>query len=114
VIAGNEWGAPMQEMPVPAGRPGSWEHVLHQAAAADCLLVFDRRTPSHFLLEPRGHRAIGVVYRPQYEAFGNYVPTVMPRRYDALAFISETHALHPLRVPSSFEHEYPETFPSGV
>lgn len=54
------------------------------------------------------------MYRPQYEAFGNYVPTVMPRRYDALLFLDETHALHPLHLAGTFEHEVPETFPTGV
>jgi erythromycin esterase-like protein len=114
VIAGDEWGAPMRSMTVPAGRPGSWEDVLHQAAAGDRLLLLDQGRSSPLISEPRGHRAIGVVYRPQYEAFGNYVPTVMSRRYDALVFIDETHALHPLHVPASFEHEVPETFPTGV
>jgi erythromycin esterase-like protein len=114
VIAGEEWGAPMRAMTVPPGRPGSWEDVLHQAAPSDRLLLFDPADSSQLWLEPRGHRAIGVVYRPQYEAFGNYVPTVMSRRYDVLMFLDETQALHPLRVPAGFEHEVPETFPSGV
>jgi erythromycin esterase len=114
VIAGDEWGAPMRQMSMPEGRPGSWEHVLHQAEAGDRLLIFDRKQASQLMLEPRGHRAIGVVYRPKYEAFGNYVPTVMPRRYDALAYLEETHALHPLATAGSFEHEVPETFPTGV
>jgi erythromycin esterase-like protein len=114
VIAGDEWAAPMRTMSVPTGRPGSWEHVLHQSEQGDHLLIFDRKGPSKFMLEPRGHRAIGVVYRPQYEAYGNYVPTVLPRRYDALAFLDETHALHPLGIRGSLEHEVPETFPSGV
>ena len=72
----------MRVMNVPAARPGSWEDVLHRAAPGNKLLVFDRRSPLE-MLEPRGHRAIGVVYRPQHEAFGNYVPSVLPRRYDA-------------------------------
>ncbi|HVT30054.1 MAG TPA: erythromycin esterase family protein [Lacipirellulaceae bacterium] len=114
VIAGDEWAAPMRVMSVPPGRSGSWEHVLHQSAAADRLLIFDRKRPSHWMLEPRGHRAIGVVYRPRYEAFGNYVPTVLPRRYDALLFIDQMHALHPLEAAGGLEHELPETFPTGV
>ena len=114
VVAGDEWGASMRTMAVPPGRPGSWEDVLHRAAPSDRLLVFDPADSSPLLLEPRGHRAIGVVYRQQYEAFGNYVPTVMARRYDVLVFLDETHALHPLHVPGSFEHEVPETFPAGV
>ena len=51
--------------------------------------------------ETRGHRAIGVVYHPEYEHLGNYVPTVLSRRYDALLFIDETHALHRCRFPST-------------
>jgi erythromycin esterase len=62
----------------------------------------------------RGHRAIGVVYHPEYERYGNYVPTVLPHRYDALLYIDESHALRPLHLPGSFEHEVPETFPSGL
>jgi hypothetical protein len=31
----------------------------------------------------KGQRAIGVVYNPQYEKYGNYVPTNLSSRYDA-------------------------------
>jgi erythromycin esterase-like protein len=44
----------------------------------------------------RDQRAIGVVYNPQYEKYGNYVPTDLSLRYDAFLFIDETHALNPL------------------
>jgi erythromycin esterase-like protein len=112
VIASDAWGAAMRVMPVPPGRPGSWEDVLHRAAPRDSLLVFDRRSPLE-MLEPRGHRAIGVVYRPQYEAFGNYVPSVLPRRFDALVYLDETQALRPLHIDTHFDHDSPETFPFG-
>ncbi len=59
------------------------------------------------------HRAIGVVYHPEYEQFGNYVPTVLPRRYDALLYLDRTRALHPLHLKVEHE-EVPETYPSGV
>jgi erythromycin esterase len=114
VIAGDAWGGTMRVMEAPPGRAGSWEDVLHRSAEGDRLLVFDDFRPGQPMLQPRGHRAIGVVYRPQYEAFGNYVPTVLPRRYDAMAFFDETHALHPLHAPGALEHEVPETFPTGV
>lgn len=114
VIAAEEWGAARQVMRVPSARPGSWEAVLHEQAADDALLIFDRYAERGAFAEPRGHRAIGVVYRPEFEAYGNYVPTIMPRRYDVLAFLDQTHAILPLGVPASFEHEVPETFPSGV
>ena len=60
--------------------------------------------------------AIGVVYRPQYEQYGNYVPTNLPQRYDAFLFIDQTEAVRPLFPPMAeeFEEEAPETYPSGV
>jgi erythromycin esterase-like protein len=114
VIAATEWDAPMERMPVPPAREGSWEDVLHRAGAADKLLILsdDRVPPS--LLESRGHRAIGVVYDPAYEAFGNYVPSVLPRRYDAFMYLDETQALHPLHMALQRASEPPETFPTGV
>jgi hypothetical protein len=54
------------------------------------------------------------VYRPQYEQYGNYVPTVLPRRYDAFIYLDETHALRPLHLEARHEGEVPETYPSGV
>jgi len=104
----------MRVISVPSGRPGSWEQIFHQSCDGDSLVIFDPIKTDGQLMKPRGHRAIGVVYRPQYEAFGNYVPTVMPHRYDALLYFDQSHALHPLHVPASFGHEVPETFPTGV
>jgi erythromycin esterase len=62
----------------------------------------------------RGQRAIGVVYNPKYERFGNYVPTLLTRRYDAFLYIDKTHALHPLHMPEVKDEELPETFPTGL
>ena len=112
VIAGAGWGAPMQRMPVPPAREGSWENVLHHTGIGDGLLVFSE--PEGELLEPRAHRAIGVVYDPAYERYGNYVPTVLGRRYDAFVYLDETHALSPLHMLPGEEGEAPETYPSGV
>jgi erythromycin esterase-like protein len=115
VIAGRQWGAPMEQMRVPAAREGSWEDLLHRAGADDKLLLLATARPSEELLRPRGHRAIGVVYRPEYERFGNYVPTVLPRRYDVFLYLDTTQALHPLHEVLPIEEgEVPETFPSGV
>jgi erythromycin esterase-like protein len=114
VIAGREWEAPMEVMHVPPGRPGSWEDVLHQVGPDDKLLIFAETDETREMLQPRGHRAIRVVYQPDYEQYGNYVPTVLPRRYDALLYIDETHALHPLHMNARAEGEMPETYPSGV
>jgi erythromycin esterase len=114
VIAGRAWDAPMQRMKVPPAREGSWEDVLHRAGAEDRLLLFEPERLSPAFLASRGHRAIGVVYNPDYERYGNYVPTVLPRRYDAFLYIDETEALHPLRMEAHNEHEVPETYPTGM
>jgi erythromycin esterase-like protein len=118
VIAGEEWGARMQKMSVPHARTGSWEDVMHHALAGSGqgtgLLVFADADDGGIaeLDEPLAHRAIGVVYDPSNERWGNYVPTLIPRRYDAFIFIGETHALSPLHLPVKVG-EVPETFPSG-
>jgi len=76
-------------------------------------LLFEGRSGSSGLRESRGQRAIGVVYHPEYEHLGNYVPTALSRRYDALLHIDETHALSPLPVSIESHEEIPETYPSG-
>ena len=117
VIAGEEWGAPMRRMSVPDARDGSWEDVMHQALSDHqraALLLFDGTVDGGVaaLDEPIAHRAIGVVYEPDHERWGNYVPTVVPGRYDAFIFIDETRALSPLHLPVKVG-EVPETFPSS-
>jgi erythromycin esterase-like protein len=113
VIAAKDWEAPMEKMPVPPGRPGSWEDVFHRAGGTNKLLLFkDLRSDAEFNVE-RGHRAIGVVYHPEYDHYGNYVPTVLPRRYDAFCYIDKTQALHPLHQHPALE-KVPETYPWGV
>ncbi len=61
----------------------------------------------------RGNRAIGVVYNPEYEMFGNYVPTIISNRYDAFLFIDETQALHPLHIQPETANP-PDTYPWGL
>jgi erythromycin esterase-like protein len=114
VIAGEEWGAPLQEMPVPAAREQSWEDVLHRAAARNTLLLFGEETETDGLLAQRGQRAIGVVYHPEFERWGNYVPTVLPRRYDAFLFFDQTRALRPIALHADNAGEPPETYPWRV
>jgi len=56
------------------------------------------------------HRAIGVVYHPHYEKIGNYVPSIMPQRYDAFIHIDTSEAVHPMRVFVD-KSQQPETYP---
>ena len=113
VIAGEEWGAPMQEMEVPEARPGSIEDVLDKESTEDRYLLFSEQQPAKLYHTDIKHRAIGVVYYPERERFGNYVPTVMSRRYDAFIFLDQTTALHPLHMQPHTE-KMPDTYPFGM
>jgi erythromycin esterase-like protein len=104
----------MRRMRVPAAAHDSWEAVLHDAAPTDKLLLMPEIERAEEAWEMRGHRAIGVVYDPEWERAGNYVPTVMPQRYDALLYIDESHALHPIHMPAFVDGEPPETYPTGM
>lgn len=114
VVAAVEWEAPMEIMPVPPARQGSWEEGVHRNSPEDRLFIFeelDRLPDKARFYQPWEHRAIGVVYHPNRERFGNYVPSVMPRRYDAFLYLDETEALHPYSIEPREEREPPETYP---
>jgi erythromycin esterase-like protein len=113
LIAGKSWGAPMKVMDMPEAKESSWEYLLHEASAWDKLLFMDDFKDVPFFNKRIGHRAIGVVYRPHYESYGNYVPTILPLRYDAFIFIDKTSALHPLHLLSQ-SHQMPDTYPFGM
>ncbi len=115
VIAAEEWGLPMQRMRVPEARGDSYEALMHRVGVPEFLLVFDGSDDGGVpgLDVVRGHRAIGVVYDPTHERWGNYVPTLLPRRYDSFVFLDHTGALDPLHMPVRVTGEPPETYPSG-
>jgi erythromycin esterase-like protein len=115
VMAGREWGATMEIMKVPDAREGSYEHAMNHSGIGDSLFIFPQgeSDSTSNLREPRGHRAIGVVYDPRTEHWGNYVPTILPGRYDAFIYIDETKAVDALHMGVLVDGEVPETFPSG-
>lgn len=113
VVAGRSWGDVMRVMHVPPATRGSWEYLLHQAGAFDKYLIMNETLKEVLSDREFGHRAIGVVYHPDHEHLGNYVPSVLPHRYDAFIFLDKTNALHPLHMKSDV-HQIPETFPFGV
>jgi len=127
VMAGREWGAPMERMQVPPAREGSLEDLLHRAVSAPgqtddgnlpktLMLIFDNPRNGRIkgLDAVIDHRAIGVVYDPQAERWGNYVPTVVTRRYDAFIFADTSRALDALHFPADMREQPPETWPSGM
>jgi erythromycin esterase len=114
VLAARSWGDEPEVMPVPEARDGSWEEMLHEADLTQHLLLLDDwKMDPHRAKQTFDHRAIGVVYNPEFERFANYVPSVLPSRYDAFIFIDETHELHPLHI-EPHGHRVPETYPWGI
>jgi erythromycin esterase len=113
VIAASSWGAATQAMTMPPARPGSTESLLHDCVGdeSQALFVFDG-SPSSWSRTRRDHRAVGVVYRSEAERWGNYVPTVLARRYDAFCWLDRTTALTPLAGTHADLREQ-EAWPTG-
>ncbi len=110
VMAGKNWGAPMQVMKMPPARSGSVEAILHEESMDNRLLIFDRYNRKERFNKELLHRAIGVVYDPAVEKYGNYVPSVLTKRYDAFIYLDETRAVHALHSETD-PHKTPETYP---
>jgi erythromycin esterase-like protein len=114
VMAGKKWGAPMQVMALPEARAGSWEDLQHRAGMENKLLLMDEFAIRDMFVENHiDHRAVGVVYNAAYEQYGNYVPSILPLRYDAFIYLDRTRSLYPLHVLPNAQ-EMPETFPFVV
>jgi erythromycin esterase-like protein len=122
VIAADAWGDVPRIMGMPPAHTASLEDLMHRALPGGrALFVFPhvqlQRPPTAghgaWFHEEHGHRAIGVVYQPQFERVGDYVPTVLAQRYDAFCYLDRTHALTPLH-PVATETREEQTWPVGV
>jgi erythromycin esterase len=97
VMAGAQWGSRQQVKRIASARRNSVEYILNKTDLPAFYLLFDDEDRTHEeFMEPRGHRAVGVVYNPVNEP-RQYVNTILPLRYDAFIFFHETKALNPLR-----------------
>ncbi len=94
VKAGSSWGARGEVMTIPDPVENSYEYLFNQKGYDILLYLFDETNREGELMNPRGHRAIGVVYNPDTEHLGNFVPTILPLRYDAFIYFRTTEALH--------------------
>ena len=104
----------MRKIKVPEAILGSWEHAFHIAGnGKNKLLLMNKVKDAKCLSYYIGHRAIGVVYNPEHKRFRNYVPTILPKRYDAFILIDETSALHPIHIQPD-GNQIPETYPFGM
>lgn len=119
VIAGQGWERAPEIMGIPQARPESLEHYLHEIARDLKVNRFffemkDGLQKYPGLNRTRGHRAIGVVYQPRFEAHGrNYVPTRLVDRYDGFVFVDRSKALRALRGREPDKNLFPETWPLG-
>lgn len=113
VVAAEAWGEPEEVVAVPEARAGSHEDLLHRALGEPAAMVFGRDRSGPWLSGRWGHRAVGVVYHPWREA-GNYVPTRMGERYDALLWFEDTRALRPLHHELPPEEPELGTEPTGL
>jgi erythromycin esterase-like protein len=113
VIAARQWGADPEYMNVPEAIIGSWEDLLQQTGTQNGYLILNQMKKEGLLNYELGHRAIGVVYDPSSERYGNYVPSILPDRYDAFVFFEMTKALHGMHVTAEGS-QIPETYPFGV
>jgi erythromycin esterase len=115
VIAASSWGGPMRSFEVPPSQPRSHEALVHEVVGEEpALFVFPERRDGAWLASRRGHRAIGVVYDPKRDPYGNWVPSVLGARYDAWLWFSDTEALHPLHRERAQLHAEHETEPWGT
>ncbi len=112
VIAAAMWGGQMQKMQAPTSPKGSWEHLLHETGRKSMLILPQTLKNTEELYTPIGHRAIGVVYHPKHEQYGNYVASIIPLRYEVFIYFDQTTAVHPLHIKPD-GHLIPETYPWG-
>jgi len=117
VLASRAWGRAQEIMNIPSPAPNTYEDFFHQALQLRKLkqgyLILDGTLRESSLANIYGHRAIGVVYQPERESRGNYVPTSLSKRYDAFVFIDQTTAVHSLPTIQDYG-KFPETWPQGM
>ncbi len=95
VVASRSWGEAGVLMNVPPGIPGSYEDIMHRMGEEKILMMLEDLEDAVTLLRPRWHRAIGVVYHPEHDG-DQYVPTILPQRYNAFIFVDSTEAVRPI------------------
>jgi len=102
----------MQKMELPEARENSWEDCCHEVGKQFYVRSEDISS-NPYLQNSIPHRAVGVVYNPAVERYGNYVPTIIPKRYDAFLFFDQSEALNAMDIDET-ESKVPETYPFGL
>ena len=95
VLAARNWGGRMEEMEIPGAISKSFESQLNKAGHEAMYVIFDREDRMEKNLNVTGNRAVGVLYNPERDR-RQFVPTIVPMRYDAMVFFKNTTALRVL------------------
>ena len=116
VTAASDWGAEAEQRRVRPAPAGSYEALLHETGLPALLLCpLAAEQIRDVLREPRLHRAIGVIYRPETEQQGHWFAADLALQYDALVHIDSTRAVEPLERGALWEAaEPPETYPTAL
>ncbi|SEL68935.1 erythromycin esterase family protein [Halomonas daqiaonensis] len=115
VTAASDWDEPGKRKRVRPPLDGSYEKLFQTIEHERFLLDLRQRNLATELLDTsRLHRAIGVIYRPETERQSHYFYSRLPRQYDLMLHLDETHALEPLAQAPATKNEPPETYPSGL
>jgi erythromycin esterase-like protein len=91
IIGGYTWGASFSKIKIRPAKEGSWEYLLHHNGANNKIVfskdIFKQPGFNKWIEQ----RAIGVVYSE------TYIPSIIPRRYDAFIYFDSTHAVTPIK-----------------
>lgn len=98
VMAARSWESQRLVLDVPEGISESYEDIFNQVSSGRSyyFIMEENLSQNNLWINRLGHRAIGVVYNPEQEHRGNYVPTILPNRYNAMIFIPQTGPVSPL------------------
>jgi erythromycin esterase len=83
VRAARSWGGDYAPLPLTPARAGSIEDLLHKDAATDRIILSKDIIDNPSFRAPILHRAVGVLYGD------SYVPSVIPKRYDAFVYFDK-------------------------
>ena len=95
--------------------PGSYEELFTSLKTKEFVLDLQKPEIAKALKEERLQRAIGVIYRPETERWSHYFYAKLPRQFDFMIHLDETHALEALPAfPHGRPGELDETYPYGL
>jgi erythromycin esterase-like protein len=114
VTAARDWDAPAEQRRVRPSLEGSYERLFHESGLGRFVVDLRDEPLRQTLMPSRLERAIGVIYIPETERASHYFRAHLPRQFDLMIHVDETHAVVPLERWSREESDVPETSPTGI